>query len=164
MESADHGAEDAGFAQAAAGDFELDFGFALAGGVGEDVAEAGGVDGLEEEVVSAELHGLDGDGDGALGGEEDDGGVGFEVGAFFGEAGEQADAVEAGHLEVGDDDGGVPGEDFLPAFDAVARSISAVAPAGDELGEAHEGVGLVFDDEDLDGVGHNAAAGPLLCL
>ena len=102
--------------------------------------------------------------DGALGGEQDDGDVGFEAGALFGEAGKKADAVEAGHFQVGDDDGGVPGEDFLPAFDAVARGFSAVAPAGDELGEAHEGVGLVFDDEDLDGGGHNAAAGPLLRL
>jgi hypothetical protein len=45
-EVADEAAEDAGFAEAAAGDFKLDFGFALAGGVGEDGAQAGGVDGL----------------------------------------------------------------------------------------------------------------------
>ena len=34
---------------------------ALAGGVGENGAQAGGVDGLLQEVVSAELHGIDGE-------------------------------------------------------------------------------------------------------
>jgi hypothetical protein len=65
--------------------------------------------------------------------------------------------VHARHFEVGDDDVGGPGPGFLPAFDAVARGLSAVAPAGDELGKAHESVGLVFDDEDLDGVLHGCS-------
>ena len=89
--AADHGAEDAGLAQAAAGDFQLDCGIALAGGVGEDGAQAGGVDGLLQEVVGAELHGVNGDLDGALGGQQDHGDVGSDAGAFFGKLGQQAE-------------------------------------------------------------------------
>ena len=155
--SADQAAHDAGFAQAAARDFKLDFGFAQAGGVGEDGAQARGVDWFLQEVVRAQLHGVDGEVDGAHGGEDDDDKVGLEAGAVFVEFGEQADAVHARHLEIGDDDVRVPGSGFIPAFDAVARGFSAVAPAGDELGKAHEGVGLVFDDENLYDVLHECS-------
>ena len=153
-ELADQSAEDAGLAQAAARDFEFDGGLALAGGVGQDGAQAGGVHWLLQEVVGAELHGVDGELDGAQGGEHNNGQIGVEAGALLGELGQEANAVEAGHLEVGDDDGRVPGEGFFPGFNAVARGFGAVTPAGDQLGKPHEGVGLIFNDENLDRVFH----------
>ena len=69
---ADERAEDALFAQLAAGEVELLLGLALARGVGQDHLEARGIDRLLDEVIGAELHGLDGAIDGALRGKQDD--------------------------------------------------------------------------------------------
>ena len=154
---ADEAAEDAGFAKAAAGDFELDFGFALAGGVGKSGAQSGSVNGFLQEIVCTHHHGVDGEVDGAHGGEDDDNHIGAETGAVFSELGEEANAIHAGHFEVGNDDVGRPCEGFFPAFDTVAGGFSTVAPARDELSKAHESVGLVFDDEDLYRVLHKCS-------
>ncbi len=152
--TADHGAEDAGFAEAAARHFKLDLGFALAGGVGQDGAQAGGVNRFLEEVVSAQLHGVDGQLNGAHGGEDHHGEVRVESRALLSQLGQQADAIQTRHLQVGDDDGRVPGKRFLPALDAVARRLRPVAPAGDQLRESHQRVGFVFDNQDLYAVLH----------
>ena len=69
--------------------------------------------------------------------------------ARLAEAGEQLHAVHAGHLQIGDDDAGLPGGDLLQRFEAVASGFGAIAPAGDQLGEARQRVGLVFDDQDF---------------
>src|SRR6185312_8298052 len=110
--SADQGAEHAGVAQFAARNFQLLLGFALAGGVGENLTESYGVDRLLDEVVSAELHSIDGSLDGALGGEDNDGLVLFELAEAF----EEVEAIHAGHFEVGDDDARLPDQHLVQGF------------------------------------------------
>jgi hypothetical protein len=56
-------------------------------------------------------------------------------------------AVHARHLEVGNHDGRVPAQDFFKALNAVPRRLRAVAPAGNQLRQAHQGVNFVFDDQ-----------------
>ncbi len=73
---------------------------------------------------------------------------------FFAEFGQQANAVEPGHLQVGDHDRRIPGENLFPGFKAVARSLGAITPAGDQLGQAHQRVGFVFGNQDFYGVLH----------
>jgi hypothetical protein len=143
--AADERAEDAGVAEFAAGAVEFLLGVALTSGVGERGAEAGGVDGLLHEVVGAELNGFDGAFDGALRGDDDDG----AGGAGFAEAMEEFHAVHARHFHVSDDERGGPGLDFFEGLEAVFRDFSAVAPAGDEFGEAETRVEFVLDDEDF---------------
>ena len=142
-------AQHAGLAQPAPRHFQLDLRFALPGGVDQDGAQPRGVHRLLQKVVSAQLHGIDGQLDGAHGGEHHDGHVGVERRSLFGELGQQADAVQPRHLQVGDHNGRVPGQRLLPAFDAVARGLGAVSPAGDQLGQPHQRVGLVFDNQHL---------------
>ena len=68
---------------------------------------------------------------------------------FLGQFGQQADAVQPRHLQVGDHNGRVPGQCLLPSLDAVPRGLGAVSPAGDQLRQAHQCVGLIFDDQNL---------------
>src|ERR1700744_1868328 len=91
------------------GEVRFSPGLALAGSVGEDHFEARGVDRLLDEVIGAELHGLDGAIDGALCGEQDDT---LLVGKLA-ETVQQLDAIHAGHLHVGDHDAGLPGHHFV---------------------------------------------------
>ena len=79
--------------------------------------------------------------------------------ALFAEFGQQADAVQARHLQVGDHDGRVPGQNFFPGFQAVARGLGAIAPAGDQLGQAHQRVRFVFGNQDFYGVLHRVFFG-----
>ena len=73
---------------------------------------------------------------------------------LLGQLGQQADAVHARHLQVRHHDGRIPGQRLLPALDAVARGLGPVSPAGDQLRQPHQRVGLVFDNQDLYGVLH----------
>jgi hypothetical protein len=80
-----------------------------------------------------------------LRGDNDDG----AGGAGFAEAMEEFHAVHARHFHVGDDEGRGPRLDFFEGLEAVFGDFSAVAPAGDEFGEAETCVEFVFDDEDF---------------
>ena len=44
---------------------------------------------------------------------------------------------------------GCQAADFFERFEAVAGGFCAIAPAGDQLGQARQGMRLVFDDEDF---------------
>ena len=80
--------------------------------------------------------------------------MGIDARLFFSQFGQQANSVEAWHLQVRDHDGRLPGQRLFPAFDAVARSLSPVSPSGDEFRESQQRVGLVFDNQDLRRVLH----------
>ncbi len=77
-------------------------------------------------------------------GQDDDRQVVAWPSALFAKLGEKANAVQTRHLQVGDHDGGIPGLNLLPGFKSVVRGLGAIAPAGDQLGQAHERVRLVF--------------------
>ena len=80
--------------------------------------------------------------------------------AAFSQAGEQLQAIHARHLEVGNDDAGLPRAHFFQSLEAVAGGFRAIAPSGDKLGQAREGVRLVFDDENLFLTGHGLGVNP----
>ena len=103
--AAHQGAQHAGFAQASPRHFQLDRRLPLPGGVGQNGFQPGGVDGLGQEIVGAQLHGLDGKGDGAHGCEHDHGHVVAQAQAAFGQLGQQAHAIEPRHLQVRDHNG-----------------------------------------------------------
>ena len=67
----------------------------------------------------------------------------------FGQLGQQSHTVQPRHLQVGDHNGWFPGEHLLPGFDAVARGFGAVSPAGDQLRQPHQRMGLVFQRSGL---------------
>ena len=105
--------------------------------------QARGVDRLLDEVIGAELHGLDGAIDGALRGEQDDALLVRE----FAESIQQFDAIHARHLHIGNDDARLPGHHLVQCFRAIAGGFCAISPAGNKFGQPHECMKLVFDDQ-----------------
>ena len=139
----DEGAEDAALAKLTAGDLEFQLSVALTGRIGEDGFEASGVDGLLDEVVGAEFHGIDREFDGALRGEDDDGDFAIRIG----ELGEEFNTGHAWHFEICYDDMRIPSECFFKAFHAVAGSFGAIAPSGNKFRQAHERMDFIFYDQ-----------------
>ena len=126
-------AQNAGFAQTPARHLQLDPGFALARGVGQDGAQACGVHRLLEKVVCAQLHGVHGQIDRAHCREHYDSQIRVEARVLRRQLGEQANAVKARHLQVGNHDGRIPSLRLLPALDAIARGFGTVSPPRDQL-------------------------------
>jgi hypothetical protein len=143
-------AQHAGLAQAPARHFQLDLGLALAGGVGQNGAQARRVHRLLQKVVGAQLHGVHGQFDGAHGGEHHHGQIGVEPEPSSASLVSRPMPSSRGIFRSVTTMAGFPGQRLLPALDAVARGLGAVSPAGDQLGEPHQRVGLVFDNQDFD--------------
>jgi hypothetical protein len=137
--------------------------FELLGGLGGDCGGAGAfagddrllddlvdlvaVEGLLQVVEGAELDGLDGRIDGAVGGQQDH----REVRLVQGQGAQQADAVEVGHAQVGDHD--VEGARRGRAYagqrgGAVGLGVDLVALLPQQRPEDLAQVGFVVDQED----------------
>ena len=102
------------------------------------------IEGLGEVVVGALLHRLDGVGDGAEGGHHHEGRVALGgLGLLH-----QADAVEARHLQVGEDHVGLELLELAERLEAVGRRLGAVALLTEDLREGRPCVGLVVHDQD----------------
>jgi hypothetical protein len=137
--------------------------FELLGGLGGDCGGAGAfagddrllddlvdlvaVEGLLQVVEGAELDGLDGRIDGAVGGQQDH----REVRLVQGQGAQQADAVEVGHAQVGDHDveGARRGRAYAgQGGGAVGLGVDLVALLPQQRPEDLAQVGFVVDQED----------------
>ena len=101
------------------------------------------VHGLREVVVHPTLHGRDRRVHGGVAG-QDDHGRGRVV---LLKRARQSEPVHAGHDEVRDHQIGAEGERALKRLFAVARGLDLVSPAGEQGGEAIDGVGVVVGHE-----------------
>jgi hypothetical protein len=72
---------------------------------------------------------------------------------------QQPDAVEAGHLQVGEDQVGREAPQLPQRLEAVPRGLGLVALLAEDLRERRARVGLVVDDQDSTlGLCHGSAA------
>ena len=116
----------------------------LRSGTADQDFERGGEDGFLEEPEGPELvHRPDGGFDIAVGG-QDDGGRHF---AAFAEALQEAEAVEARHVEIGEDHVGREIVEFFERLVAVAGGLRGHTPGGDHGGETGPLTRLVVDNE-----------------
>jgi hypothetical protein len=114
------------------------------------------LDRLGHVVGGALLHGGHGAGDRAERGHQDHHPLGI-VGAG---ARGQLEAVEPGHLEVGEQQlGGELGE-LGQRLEAVGGGLDLIALVAQELGQRGPRVGLVVDDQDAASRGHGRARSP----
>jgi hypothetical protein len=124
-------------------------------GAGEGLAEADGVDRLEQVVDGAEVEG--GEGVLAVGGGEDD------VGAVLGQQGAGLEAGEAGHVDVEEDEvdlvlaAGEGGEQLLAA--AALADEGDGGQLGEQAGEAAAREQLVVGEQHLQGDRRHALFG-----
>jgi hypothetical protein len=102
------------------------------------------VERLRQVIVSALRHRLDGVGDGAERRHHDEGARREDRPRLL----HEADAVQTGHLEVGQHDVGAELLELAQRLEAVGRSLGRVALFPEDLGEGSTRVGLVVDDED----------------
>ena len=112
-------------------------------------AEDGGLDGLFEEPIGAEIvHGCKGGFDVTEGGEDDGG----DLNAFNREAAQEFKAVHARHLKIGDENGDGISEELFEGFLAVGGGIGRETPTADDGGEAGAlGFFVVCDENAGDG-------------
>jgi hypothetical protein len=110
----------------------------------EDDDDGVHVERLDEVVLGAGSHGFDGGVDGGERGHDDE----FGVAAGFTGLAQEPQAVEAGHADVGEDDGGREGGEEGERFFAVTGLGELEAFVGEERDETRTGVRFVVDDED----------------
>ena len=135
------------FAQAAARNFKLNLGRALARGIGKDRPQTGGIDRLLQKVVGAQLHGVDGELDRPLRSEQHDGDIGLARFRRAWSAGPMP-SIRGIFKSVTTMAGSQARVFSQPSMPSRAVSV-LISPAGDQLGQSHQGVGFVFDDQDF---------------
>ena len=110
----------------------------------DDGAQRLGVERLEEVVLGALLHRLDGAGDGAERGHDDEHGTGRRCACLL----HERDSVQARHLEVREDDVGGELLEFSKSLETIRCRFGGVPVLAQYLAQRGAGVRLVVDDED----------------
>ncbi len=121
---ADQRPQGPGVTQLSAGDFELHPCAQQSRCVLQDGAQATGIDGLGDVIISAHAHGLDGAVNGALRGHHD-----YSDGlAVVGNLLQQLQAAHARHFQIRDDDRGRPDAYLLVPLLAISCRLGDVSP------------------------------------
>jgi hypothetical protein len=124
-------------------------------GAGHDGDEGVGLKGLGEVVFGAEFDGLDGAVDGAKRRHHHHHGA-RRSGAHLAQ---QPDAVEAGHLQVGEHQVGREAPQLPQRLEPIPRRLRLVSLLAENFRQGRPRVGLVIDDQDSTlGLGHGSAA------
>jgi len=108
------------------------------------------VEGFGEEAEHTAVGGLDGVGDGAVGGEDDD----RQGGVLLVDGMEQGHAVHARHAQVGDHQMGTEHRDLHQGLLRAVRHRHVVTGVAQAQVEQAQEIGIVVDDQDAGRVGH----------